>query len=264
MDCGGEYDQRRSKMRIAVIDDERPARSELEHQLLKLLPDAVIEEGESGAQALEMVGEAEYDLFFLDINLGDINGTVLVNALKKMQPDMKIIFVTAYSEYAVKAFELGVEDYIMKPFDQKRLRKMLKRCGFGNDEVRRREEQTRQNVPKGSLREGMKRIAINTEGKTIFAEIHDIVYIETYNRGCMIHLSEDEYYEGKSIGEFEKRLRDAGFFRSQKSYLINLDKVKELFLWRNNSFALKMEGYEKNILPVGRDKIKLLRQLLEG
>lgn len=64
MDCGGEYDQRRSKMRIAVIDDERPARSELEHQLLKLLPDAVIEEGESGAQALEMAGEAEYDLFF--------------------------------------------------------------------------------------------------------------------------------------------------------------------------------------------------------
>lgn len=260
----GEYGQRRSKMRIAVIDDERPARSELRHQLLKLLPGAVIEEGESGARALEMAGEAEYDLFFLDINLGDINGTVLVNALKKMQPEMKIIFVTAYSEYAVKAFELGVEDYIMKPFDQKRLRKMLKKCGFGDDETRNGREQTGQNVPNRNLREGMKRIAINTEGKTIFAEIHDIVYIETYNRGCMIHLSEGEYYEGRSIGEFEKRLRDAGFFRSQKSYLINLDKVKELFLWRNNSFALKMEGYEKNILPVGREKIKLLRQLLEG
>lgn len=67
---------------------------------------------------------------------------------------MKIIFVTAYSEYAVKAFELGVEDYIMKPFDQNRLRKMLKRCGFGKDEVRRREEQTRQNVPKGACGRG--------------------------------------------------------------------------------------------------------------
>lgn len=251
-------------MRIAVIDDERPARSELRHQLLKLLPDAVIEEGESGARALEMAGEAEYNLFFLDINLGDINGTVLVNALKKMQPEMKIIFVTAYSDYAVKAFELGVEDYIMKPFDQKRLQKMLNKCGFGNDEACKSMEQSRRAAPKGNLREGMKRIAINTEGRTIFAEIQDIVYIETYNRGCMIHLSEDEYYEGKPIGEFEKRLKDAGFFRSQKSYLINLDKVKELFLWRNNSFALKMEGYEKNILPVGREKIKLLRHLLEG
>ena len=113
-------------MRIAVIDDERPARSELHHQLTKLLPDAVIEEGESGERALEMAGEAAFDLFFLDINLGDINGTALVNALKNMQPDMKIIFVTAYSEYAVKAFELGVEDYIMKPFDKRRLEKNWK------------------------------------------------------------------------------------------------------------------------------------------
>lgn len=251
-------------MRIAVIDDERPARSELKHQLLELLPEAVIEEGESGAQALEMSGEKEYDLFFLDINLGDINGTVLVNALMKMQPEMKIIFVTAYSDYAVKAFELGVEDYIMKPYDRRRLQKMLKKCGFGDKEVRESEEHKRQIMPRENIWEGTKRIAINTEGKTVFVEMTNIVYIETYNRGCMIHTAEGEYYEGKTIGEFERRLGDAGFFRSQKSYLINLDKVKELFLWRNNSFAVKMEGYEKNILPVGREKIKVLRHLLEG
>ena len=104
-------------MRIAVIDDERPARSELRHQLLELLPDAVNEEGDCGAKALEIAGEEKYDICFLDINLGDINGTVLVNALRTMQPEMKIVFVTAYSEYAVQAFELGVEDYIMKPFE---------------------------------------------------------------------------------------------------------------------------------------------------
>ncbi len=236
-------------MRIAVVDDERPARSELKHQLSDLLPDALIDEGESGAQALEMAGETHYDLFFLDINLGDVNGTVLVNALKNMQPDMKIIFVTAYSEYAVKAFELEVEDYILKPFDKKRLLKMLKKCG-----AKKSTEPA----------ESMKRIAINTEGRTVFEEVKDIVYIETYNRGCMIHTVEHDYFEGKAIGEFEKRLGDKGFFRSQKSYLVNLNKVKELFLWKNNSFAIKMEGYDKEILPVGREKIKVLRQLLGG
>ncbi|GFI43226.1 transcriptional regulatory protein YpdB [Lachnospiraceae bacterium] len=236
-------------MRIAVVDDERPARSELKHQLLELLPDAQIDEGDSGSRALEMAGEAHYDLFFLDINLGDINGTVLVNALKNMQPHMKLVFVTAYSEYAVKAFELEVEDYIMKPFDKKRLEKMLKKC-----EIKR--------VRKPS--ESSRRIAINTDGKTIFKEVGDIVYIETYNRGCMIHTLEKDYFEGKSIGDFEKRLCEFGFFRSQKSFLVNLNKVKELFLWKNNSFAIKMEGYEKEILPVGREKIKVLRQLLGG
>ena len=118
-------------MRIAVVDDERPARSELKHQILQLLPEAQVDEGENGAQALEMAGEERYDIFFLDINLGDINGTVLVNALKNMQPEMKIIFVTAYSDYAVKAFELEVDDYILKPFDRRRLEKMLRKCGFG-------------------------------------------------------------------------------------------------------------------------------------
>ena len=112
--------------------------------------------------------------------------------------------------------------------------------------------------------ESNRRIAINTDGKTIFKEVGDIVYIETYNRGCMIHTVEKDYFEGKSIGDFEKRLCEFGFFRSQKSFLVNLNKVKELFLWKNNSFAIKMEGYEKEILPVGREKIKVLRQLLGG
>lgn len=236
-------------MRIAVIDDERPARSELKHQLTELLPDAVIEEGESGARALEMAGENQYDLFFLDINLGDINGTVLVNALKNMQPDTKIIFVTAYSEYAVKAFELDVLDYVMKPYDKKRLEKVLKKCMTPSPATEKKRAMPR-------------KIAIHTGDRTVFEEIDNIVYIETYNRGCLIHTVKGEYCEGKSIGDFEKRLGDMGFFRSQKSYLINLGKVKELFLWGNNSFAIKMEGYEKNILPVGREKIKTLRKLL--
>lgn len=239
-------------VKIGIIDDERPARSELRHQLQELLPEAVIEEGDSGAAALELAGASEFDLFFLDINLGDINGTVLVNALKNMRPDMKIIFVTAYSEYAVKAFELGVEDYIMKPYDKERLKKML-----GRLQVEHPKEQERE---WGLL----KRIAINCEGKTILEEIDNIIYIETCNRGCIIHVKGNEYYEGKNIGEFEKKLPEEKFFRCHKSYLINLDKVKEVFPWRNNSLGLKLEGYEKEILPVGREKTKVLRQLLIG
>ena len=121
-------------MRIAIVDDERPARSELRHQIQELLKEAEIVEGDSGAAALQLAGDGKYELFFLDINLGDISGTVLVNAIHNMQPQAKIIFVTAYSEYAVEAFELGVEDYVMKPFDQKRIQKVLDRCKVGGKE----------------------------------------------------------------------------------------------------------------------------------
>lgn len=235
-------------MRIAIVDDERPARSELRHQLMELVSDAKITEGDSGAAALEIAGDGKYDLFFLDINLGDINGTVLVNALKNMQPDMKIVFVTAYSEYAVKAFELEVEDYVMKPYDQKRIRKVLDKCFAEEKEP-----------PKP---EAVKRLAINSGGKTVFEDIENIVYIETYNRGCMIHAVNQEYCENRTLGEYEKRPEGMRFFRIHKSFLINLDKVREVFPWGNNSFSLKMQGYEENILPIGRDKMKTLKQLL--
>lgn len=235
-------------VRIAVIDDERPARSELRHQLKELLPEAVIEDGESGAEALKLAGSGKYDLFFLDINLGDISGAALVQALKNMQPGMKIIFVTAYSEYAVTAFELGVEDYVLKPYDRKRLENVLQRC-----------------LPDTADKEdklSARRIAISNEGKTVFVDVQDIAYIETYNRGSLFHVDGQDYYEGKCIGEFEKKLESRGFFRCHKSYLINLMLVKEIFPWGNNSLGLKMQGYEDTVLPVSREKTKVLRQRL--
>lgn len=241
-------------MRIAVVDDERPARSELKHQLLELLPEAVIEEGDCGAAALKLAGDGKFDIFFLDINLGDINGTVLVNAIKNMQPECKIVFVTAYSEYAVEAFELEVTDYVMKPFESKRIQKVLNKCMDG--------EKGKQDEEAGQTH--LKRIAINSDGKTIIEDVNNIVYIETYNRGCKIYTTAGAYCENKSIGDYEKKLDSSQFFRIHKSYLINLDKVREVFPWGNNSFSLRMWGYDDNILPIARDKTKVLRQMLEG
>ena len=236
-------------MRAAIIDDERPARSELRHQLTSLLPDLEIDEGDSAAAALQMAGESSYDIFFLDINLGDLNGTALVSAIKKMQPETKIVFVTAYSDYAVDAFELGVEDYVMKPYDKRRIQKVLDKC-LAKPE--RREKTS-----------GPKRIAIAAEGRVVFVNVEDIVYIETYQRGCRILTADQKYFESRSIGDFEKKLEQAEFFRIHKSYLINLNKVHEVFPWGKGSFCLRMEGSQE-ILPIARNKLKLLRSRLEA
>ena len=244
-------------MKIGIIDDERPARSELRHQVSEILPEVEIFEGDSGAKALEMVEKESLDILFLDINLGDIAGTALVNAIKNMQSGLQIVFVTAYSEYAILAFELGVDDYIMKPFSPKRLEKVVDRL-----QERRKgptkllEEEKNQTLPK--------RIAINIGVKTIFEDVENIVYIETYNRGCMVYTTSNAYSDSRTIGEYEKKLGNGRFFRIHKSYLINIDKVSEVFPWGNNSFNLRMQGYEKNMLPISRDKMKILRQLLES
>lgn len=239
---------------IGVADDERPARSEMLHQLEELVPEGKVWEADSGAEVLKLAAEEKLDIIFLDINLGDIQGTNLVKALKSMQPNMKIIFVTAYSEYAAEAFELEVDDYIMKPFSQKRLKRVLDKCLSRDEESFVGEHQTEEAT--------FHRLAINAEGKTVFEEISDIVFIETCNRGCVIHAKDKEYYEGKTIGEYEKRLEGKYFFRCQKSYLINLEQIKEVFPWKNSAFGIRMNGYEAEVLPVARDKMKMLRHLL--
>ena len=106
------------------------------------------------------------------------------------------------------------------------------------------------------------RLAINASRKIVLLDIDQIVYLETAGRGCLIHTTGGDYAENQLLGEYEKRLGPHSFFRIHKSYLVNLNYISEMFPWANNSLALKMQGFEKNILPVGREKVKSLRQLL--
>ena len=100
-------------MKIAVIDDERPARRELIRQIQEVVPDCEIREADSGAGALLLLNEEDdFDILFVDINLNDMEGTTLAATAKKLLPQVKIVFATAYSQYAAKAFEMEIDDYI--------------------------------------------------------------------------------------------------------------------------------------------------------
>lgn len=237
-------------MYIAVVDDERPARRELISQILEAMPDSVIEEADSGAAALELAGRCPgLELLFLDINLNDIPGTTLAAAVKKILPKAKVVFATAYSQYAEKAFELEVDDYLLKPFDPMRVRRVLERC---RQSLEKKEETAA----------APKRLPLSCGQNTVFLDIAKIVYAETNGRGSRIHTTEKSYDAGLLLGELEKRLAPCGFYRIHKSYLINPSFVVEMFPWAASSLAVKMEGFEKEILPVGREKLKGLKQRL--
>ena len=101
-------------MRIAVVDDERPARSELKYLVEQCEPEAEIAEADGSEEFLAMLENENFDVCFVDINLGGMNGTTLASMIKRKQPDTLIIFATAFQEYAVKAFEIGAVDYLLK------------------------------------------------------------------------------------------------------------------------------------------------------
>ncbi|MCC8026475.1 MAG: LytTR family DNA-binding domain-containing protein [Clostridium sp.] len=262
-------------MKILVIDDERPARKELIHQILDLYPDSLIQEADSGLAALECISSQAFDLLFVDINLNDMEGTTLAGAAKKILPNAQIVFATAYSQYAVRAFELGVNNYILKPFDPERLWRVLEKCHRDYLALREAENTELQEEAGEQIKSGREsqeeaspegfasnRLAINVNRTFILLDIDQIVYIETSGRSCIIHTTSKDYTENQLLGEYEKRLASKGFCRIHKSYLVNLNYIAEMFPWANNSLALKMQGFEKNILPVGRERVKHLRHLL--
>lgn len=253
-------------MKIAVIDDERPSRKELIHQILSAMPDSHIEEADSGSNALELISSQPFDLLFVDINLNDMEGTTLAAAARRILPDAQIVFATAYSQYAVKAFELGVNNYILKPFDPDRVRRVLEKCCHDLNQSKGSPAPVPGPGPSASQPAApvppSARMAINVNRTIVMLDIPQIVYIETSGRSCIIHTATRDYTENQLLGEYEKRLAPHGFFRIHKSYLVNLGYITEMFPWANNSLAVKMQGFEKEILPVGREKVKSLRQLL--
>lgn len=237
-------------MYIAVIDDEHPARRELCHQIRSVEPSAVIDEADSGGAALELVCKKTYDLVFLDINLGDVNGTSIAAAIQKISKDTQIIFATAYPEYAVKAFELGVADYILKPFDPARVQEILLRC--------------KTQAPQRSQAQAADRLAVSHNDRMVILNTAQIVYIEAAARGVIVHTTSGDYTDRKTLGECEMRLPQGKFFRIYKSYIVNLDYVVEILPWYNKTLAVKMQGFDNCLLPVGRDKKKVLYQMFNA
>ena len=164
-------------MKIAVIDDERPARKMLIRRVKEVRPDCEITEAESGSDALKMFNEADsFDLIFVDMDLGDREGMTLAATAKRLFPGAKIVFATAYSQYAAKAYEMEIDDYILKPFDPERVHHVVKKCiGEGKrDPAGKMEEQEEKTEPAAAEKQGAEQENAGVEERreaTVFGKI---------------------------------------------------------------------------------------------
>ncbi len=240
------------RMRIAVVDDERPSRSELCHLIRQLHPQIEIAEADSGCQALELAAEHSFDAMFLDIHLGDIAGVQLAGMLRKLQPQLQIVFATAYDSYALKAFDLEAVDYLMKPFDSKRVEQALLKLQIKGDKS-----------PEVQIRQCKcpDKLSVSNGKHVVLLNISDVSYVEAVEGSCTIHSKGKKYASNQPLSYFEQRLAANQFFRIHKSYLINLADMVEYFPWNSGTFCVKMKGYEQINLPVSRKQMRILRDL---
>lgn len=238
-------------MKIAIIDDEKPARSELIFLIKEILPTAIITEFSNGEEVLQSIANESYDLFCIDINLGDISGITLATMVRKVLPNTEIVFATAYNNYAEKAFEIDAMYYLLKPFSQIKVKQMIERYKAKNTENK-----------DNNIEELFSKIPLYFDKKFIMVNTEDIIYIECENRECIIHTKNEVYKDNNTLNYFEERLANKGFFRIHKSFLINLKYISEIHPWFNNTYCIKVNRLKEVFLPVSRNKIKELKKIL--
>ena len=224
-------------MRIAICDDEELFRIEFKAVLDKLLiNDDYDTDTFADAESLyEAYLKTPYDLVFLDIEMPGIDGITLAKKLRACSSDVYIVFLTAHIEYALEGYEVNALRYLTKPVDINKLKEVL-------NYVKDRRNSSRQ-------------IIIRENGEEILIDIKDILYMESMDKNVKIITSGKEYVTRYNISDFEEQLKDSGFFRIHRGYLISLSKVKKLV---KNDVVMDNDIS----LPVSRNNIKTLKDAL--
>ena len=232
-----------------IVEDELPAREELKYFLNEEKEIKLIAEFDNPLDTLNFLENNTADIIFLDINMPDMNGISLGKIITKMYPDMKIVFITAYKDYAVDAFEIKAFDYLLKPYSESRIKNLLKSL------VNVKTELT-SSIKNSSL----KKITVNIDERLYVISLNDIDYIEASEKETLIFSNQKKYVSKIKISKWEEMLKGDNFYRCHRSFIVNLDKINEIEQWFNSSWIIKIKNYTTAI-PVSRNNIRELKEL---
>jgi len=250
-----------------IVDDEQLARDELAF-LLKDVGDVdVVAQGKNGVEAVSLIREHNPDLLFLDVQMPGLDGFgVIKKLLDRKVPLPKIVFATAFDQYAVKAFEVNAVDYLLKPFDKQRVAQSVRRArstlegsGPTSDKIETLVKMLESQRPQAAkiLLKAVGRLFLVNQKDICFASIEDgIITVVTGGGNGM---------EGQSNCRTLEELLDSLdpnlFWRAHRSYLVNINRIKEVVPWFKSSYQLRMDDKKQTEIPVSRAQTKRLREL---
>lgn len=235
-------------IRAIIVDDEESARDVLENLLLRFCPDVeILRKCEHIPQAVEAVRELQPDLLFLDIEMPQYAGYEITRFFDTLP--FHIIFVTAYDQYAIRAFDLAAIDYLLKPIDIPRLKLAVERA-----HQRVNTEQQAERI--ASLKENLENRSVNNmvvsdKNQQHLIPTSKLIAIEAQESYCMLHTTEKTYMASKNLKHFETLLENTpDFFRVHKSWIINKQHLKhysksELTIQMNNGIVTRLSKYKK-------------------
>ena len=243
---------------VLIADDEEPARDVIRVYLEKDNRFKLISECVNGQEALEMINYNLPDIVFLDIEMPELTGISLAGKLKDYLP--KIVFITAFKEYAIKAFEENAIDYILKPFSEDRFQKMLDRIATATKQTNDLSFEVIQGViEKLQLKEEsfLKKIPVKKKGKIRFIQVHDVVWIESDGAYLKLHLKDQsKELVSFSMKELENKLDSRQHIRIHKSYMVNIEEIESMEPYFHGEYILIMsDGTELKLSRSYKEKL---------
>ncbi|MFY9530253.1 MAG: LytTR family DNA-binding domain-containing protein [Candidatus Acidiferrales bacterium] len=250
-----------------IVDDERPARDELAY-LLKAFPDVnIVGQGKNGLEAVSLIKEHNPDLVFLDVQMPGLDGFGVIKKLVERKLRLpQIIFATAFDNYAVHAFEVNAVDYVLKPFDKGRVAKAIQRAKkmveANSSPVERLESLVGQ---LGATKAAQPvKLLMKSQSRLLLIDAEEMVYASIQDGTITIYTREAEGVSNfRTIEELQASLDADKFWRAHRSYLVNINQIKEVVPWFKSSYMVKMNDKRASEIPVSRAQTKRLRELLK-
>ena len=252
-------------LRTIVVDDEQLAREELCFLLGRIEGVEVVAQAANGVEALRVIEEHNPQMVMLDVQMPGLSGFEVARRLLRAEMESHLVFVTAYDQHAIEAFEVNAVDYLLKPVEAGRLTMAVER-------VRRRIGSERPapagNVDRllqllGERHERREQLAVKVGDRFLLIHADEVVHASVEDEVITVvtnSLSGTSNY--RTLDELQARLDPAVFWRVHRSHLVNINKVKEILPWFSRNYVLKMKDAKGSEIPVSRSQTKRLREYL--
>ncbi len=240
-------------MKVIIVEDEILAQQELSWLIKTHSQMDIVGTFEDGLDVLKYLQHNKVDAIFLDINIPSLDGVLLAQNISQFAHKPFIVFITAWKEHAVEAFELEAFDYILKPYQESRIISMLQKLETA---WQQQTGSSASPVPRENAT-----INLVKDERIIVTSIHDIYYAEAHEKMTFVYTKRESYVMPMNITEFCSKLPAAHFFRCHRSYCVNLDKIREIEPWFNNTYIVRLRDLDFQV-PVSRSRVKEFRQLM--
>lgn len=247
-----------------IVDDEQLSREELSYLLRDVGDVDVIAQGSNGVEAIQLIREHNPELVFLDVQMPGLDGFQVIKKLvDKKHPLPQIVFATAFDQYAVRAFEVNAVDYLLKPFDKKRVAQSVEKAKQKLAAPTPSERlESLINLLEQQHKPQQHKILLRSGGRLILVDQKDICFATIDEGVITVATSNMEGHSNcRTLEELLESLDPKVFWRAHRSHVVNINRIKEVLPWFKSSYQLRMDDRRQTELPVSRAQTRRLREL---